>query len=127
MDRAKLTDDLVTQLDRASAADLLEIVLELRAPDEPEPVVQGRSRAEQIGLKKGAFGRGVAPVEAAIQSVGGEVTGTAWINHTLRARVPAEGVGQLSDLDAVAALDTPHLLTCAANDLFVHGQLLLPR
>ena len=110
MDRAKLTDDLATQLDQASAADVLEIVLELHAPGDLEATALPRSRAEQIDLKKGAFGRAVAPVEEAIQSVGGEVTGTAWINQTLRARVPAEGVSQLSDLDVVAALDTPNII-----------------
>jgi hypothetical protein len=110
MDRAKLTEGLASRLEQASAADVLEVVLELRAPDEPEAASQARSRADKIGLQKGAFGRAVGPVEEAIQSVGGEVTGKAWINHTLRARVPAEGVGQLSDLDVVAALDTPHIL-----------------
>jgi hypothetical protein len=110
MDRDKLTPSLAARLDQASPAEVLDIIVELRPPDEQAATSQPRSRAEKISAAKDAFSHAVSPVEEAIHDMGGEVTGLAWINQTVRARVPAEGVGQLTDLDRVASLDTPHPL-----------------
>jgi hypothetical protein len=47
-------------------------------------------------------------VEEAVRNAGGEVTGHAWINQTVRARVPADRVKELSEHERVAVLDAPH-------------------
>jgi hypothetical protein len=109
MKAAKLKPDLKDQLTQAAPTEVLDVVLELGLPAEP---VDGapQSRSEQIALRKEAFSHDVVPVEEAVREVGGEVLDRAWINQTVRARVPAEGVEQLSELDKVETLDVPRRL-----------------
>jgi hypothetical protein len=109
MDAAKLNPDLATRLAQADAHDVLDVVLELDPQSEP-PAAAPQSRSEQIALRKETFSHDVVPVEEAIHEAGGEVLGRAWINQTVRARVPAQGVEQLSELEKVAALDVPRRL-----------------
>jgi hypothetical protein len=52
-----------------------------------------------------------ASVEERINELGGEVIEHAWINKTLRARMPAGKVGQIEDADGVAGLDLPEHIT----------------
>ena len=106
MDAAKLNPDLATRLAQADAHDVVDVVLELDPQSEP-PAAAPQSRSEQIALRKEMFSHDVVPVEEAIHEAGGEVIGRAWINQTVRARVPAQGVEQLSELEKVAALDVP--------------------
>jgi hypothetical protein len=84
------------------AEKLLDVIVELHQdPDEEQSATQLRE----------SFSRAKEPVSDAIAQLGGAVTGEAWINHTLRARVPAQSLESLSDLDAVRALDVPHEIT----------------
>ena len=108
MNAAKMTPDLKAQLTEAEAAEDLEVVLELQS--QSQETAAPRSRGEAIALRKEAFSHDVVPVEEAVTKVGGEVVGHAWINQTVRARVPAHGLEQLSELDEVAVLDVPHTL-----------------
>jgi hypothetical protein len=109
MKAAKLKPDLKVQLTEAAATEVLDVVLELRSQAEPVAAAP-QSRSEQIALRKEAFSHDVVPVEEAVHEVGGEVLDRAWINQTVRARVPAEGVEQLSELDQVETLDIPRRL-----------------
>jgi hypothetical protein len=105
----KLTAKLAEQLDRADASDLLEIILELRRPQAESATTQEtRSRSEKIAALKESFSREVTPVEEAVRKLGGEVTGRAWINQTVRARMPAQGVRELSEHEKISVLDIPH-------------------
>jgi len=49
-------------------------------------------------------------VEQAVGEAGGEVTGTAWINQTMRVRVPRNSLATLSELEIVTSLDLPNKL-----------------
>jgi hypothetical protein len=109
MDAAKLKPDLTTRLAQAAAEDVLDVVVEMDAQTEPAAAAP-QSRSEQITLRKEKFDHDVVPVEEAIHEAGGEVVGRAWINQTVRARVPAQGVEQLSEHEKVAALDVPRRL-----------------
>jgi hypothetical protein len=110
----KLTEKLAEKLEKTDASDLLEIILELGSKSESssqQPSAQEtRSRGEKIAALKEAFSRDAAPIEEAVRRVGGEVTGRAWINKTMRARVPAQSVKELSQHEEIAALDTPNPL-----------------
>jgi hypothetical protein len=108
----KLTSNLAEQLRKAGASDLLDIILELHPQAESAATAApgNGSRSEKIAAKKEAFTRSVASVEEAIRKAGGEITGLAWINQTVRARVPAERIRELSEHDKIAALDIPHLI-----------------
>jgi len=109
MEMAKLTPDLTTQLTQAAGDDVLDVVVELDPRTGPATATP-QSRSEQIALRKEAFSNDVVPVEEAIHEVGGEVVDRAWINQTVLARVPAQGVEHLSELEKVATLDIPRAL-----------------
>ncbi len=108
----KLRANLAARMKKANASDLLEIILELypQAESEAAAAPGAQSRSSKIAAKKEAFSRNVASVEEAVRKVGGEITGLAWINQVVRARVPVQGVQELSKHEKVAALDTPHSL-----------------
>jgi hypothetical protein len=81
-----------------SGDELLDVVVELyQDPNDGQSADQMRE----------SFSRSKEPVGQTIAELGGSVTGEAWINHTLRARVPAHGLTKLSNLDSVRALDVP--------------------
>jgi hypothetical protein len=102
----KITDDLKTKAKQASDEDLLDVVVELHG-ENPTPSAGGM---EGLAAVKEAFQRDASPVAGTISEHGGEVTGQAWINRTLRARVPARALKELSKLNAVAAVDAPRML-----------------
>ncbi|SRR5712691_210604 len=101
----KLSADLASQLDSAKTDDLLDVVVELKhhVPDSDETVGSGG-----ISAFKEFFRRRAEPIEQLIRSSGGEVLGEAWINSTLRARIPARAVSDVGAVDAVTAIDVPH-------------------
>src|SRR5688572_22523741 len=109
---AKLRSNLAEQLQKTAASELLDIILELypQAESASTSALETCSRSEKIAAKKEVFSRNVALVEEAIRKVGGKITGLAWINQTVRAHVPAQGVKELSQHEQVAALDIPHPL-----------------
>jgi hypothetical protein len=68
------------------------------------------SRAEKIAAHKKLFARQAKPVVDEIRRLGGEVTGEAWINGSLRIRLARKMVPMLSEQDQVARLDLPHAI-----------------
>ncbi len=107
----KLTPEVTALIDGAGADDLLEVVLELEPSEKPVAAAEAKSRTEKIAAQKEAFLRGVSPLEETIRDLGGEITGRAWINQSVRARVPASRVKELASLRGIAALDVPHPIT----------------
>lgn len=106
---AKLTEQLSEVLQSKDASDLIDVIVELYPSAEDEAAAP-QTRSERIAQSKSAFNRKIIPLEETIKSIGGEITGQAWINETLRARVPADKVSLLSDHEEVAKLDIPHPL-----------------
>lgn len=104
-----LSTELDHELENTQGSDLLEVVLELRPRDQGQ-MTQNGSRDEKIAALKESFNREVEPVEEAIRQIGGEVTGRAWINKTLRARVPARKIRELANHERVQAVDLPHAI-----------------
>ncbi len=94
----------------ASDADVLEIIVELEQQSKPQTVGGQNvthSRTAQIAARKESFARISSPVENAISQAGGEVTEKAWINRTLRAKLPAGSLQKISELRQVEKLDAP--------------------
>ena len=87
-------------------ADHVDVVLELESP--PEMSDSGKSQQERIAIRKETFSQKIAVIQDKIQQVGGQVLGSAWINQTIRARVPADGLPHLADLKSVERVDVPH-------------------
>ena len=116
----KLKANLAQKLQKAAASDLVDVVVQLHsqadpAGQAPAGVAAPKSRADAIAAKKAEFDRSVAGVEETVRKAGGEITGQAWINQTVRARVPAGGVNELCQNDRVAAVDAPAPLTPEAG------------
>ncbi len=106
MKKLKLRTDLLSRLAESADDELVDVILELNKPD-----VAAVGRQERIALLKESFAQSSAPVTRAVEQLGGEVLGSAWINQTIHARLNPAGVRRLADLDAVAAVDLPHKIT----------------
>ena len=103
----KISQPLAESLAKPDDGKLLDIVVEIAAPDLNLKDTFGASQAERIASRKAAFAREADPLVAAIRRMGGEVTGHAWISGSLRARVSRAAVPALSDDTRVAHLDVP--------------------
>jgi hypothetical protein len=97
----KITPALGSRL-RSDGRELLDIIVEL------EPDTDDVSTAPKL---QESFERAAEPVTSTISDLGGEVIGKAWLNRTLRAKVPAGRLRELTGLDEIAALDVPHRIT----------------
>lgn len=101
---AKISPPLADALEEGGN-DPVDVIVEVASPRAAD--VPGASRAEKIANLKAAFDRSAQPVAARIRGMGGEVTGEAWINCSLRARLPRKLVQTLADEDQVVKLDLP--------------------
>jgi hypothetical protein len=97
----KITPALGSRMRQDDADPLLDVIVEL-APDAADG---------SMPEAREAFEKAVEPVSSTIRQYGGEVTGGAWLNRTLRAKLPAASVHALTGLHEVAALDVPHRVT----------------
>lgn len=105
----KLAPDLASALDEATGGEtLLDIVVEFdcQAADE---AANGTPRLA-IQRRRAQFEALAQPVTSLIVASGGEVLGKAWINGTLRARLPVERLDDLLRDSSVAFVDVPHRL-----------------
>jgi len=98
---ANVTPKLAAEVDAADSSNLLDVVVELEG---------GGEEADDMAAAKEAFERAVGPVAEVIAGAGGQVLEGAWINQTLRARVPARAVSHLAGTDGVSVVDVPHRL-----------------
>jgi hypothetical protein len=98
---ANITPDLAAEVEAAESSNMLDVVVELNGDLE---------EATDIAAAKAAFERAATPVSEVIAGSGGEVLEGAWINHTLRARVPAGAVSDVAGADGVSVVDVPHAL-----------------
>ena len=104
---ARITSDLESRVKGLGGEQLVDVVVELRPVDEPPP--EG-SRLERINALKDAFDGVSAEVERAVRAEGGEVVDRAWINQTVRARVPASAIPLLALRDDISVIDVPHAI-----------------
>jgi hypothetical protein len=110
VDSSKLTKELRQRLEQVPHDSLVEVIVEIIG-GESAPAQAGASRADLIATRRQQFLETVAPVERRVHNMGGEVLGHAWVNQTLRVRVPAGTVDQLTESDCVASVDAPARLT----------------
>src|SRR3954451_16829657 len=97
--RQVIHPDLERKARSGAGDELLDVIVELHQDPAAEP------SAAQM---RESFSQTKKPVEDVISELGGTVTGDAWINYTLRAKVPAGGLAKLSGRAEVRALDVPH-------------------
>jgi hypothetical protein len=104
---AKFTQLLAGQLGQKAVSEVVEVVVELRAPSD---IGAALPRAQRMARLKEQFEHEKAPVEQAIARAGGTVTDRAWINHSLKCRLPRGSLTQLTALPEVAAIDLPRAI-----------------
>jgi hypothetical protein len=100
----KLSADLEGQVTSCGDDDIVDVVVELR---KSEPPNASGTRQEKIAELKKSFERISVGVVKQVEDSGGTVLDRAWINQTLRARMPAQAVRKLSELDDVELVDLP--------------------
>jgi hypothetical protein len=86
------------------------IVVIIELPEgTPEP--ESGTRAERIAQMESAFQAIAGPVKAAVETLGGEVIDEAWINSTLKCRVPATALKALAERGDITKIDLPRSLS----------------
>lgn len=93
--------------DEDRSDDSLDVVLELQQAGAQST----GSRAEKIAHQKANFKNVAEPVKAMVVQSGGTVEGEAWINCTIKARVPAKALKRLREIDGVLKIDVPHTIS----------------
>lgn len=108
MSIAKLTDKLAEHIEK-TADDMLEIIVELDPARGDEIVSQSgeMSRQDRITKLREDFADQAAAVASAIEKAGGEILDQAWINKTLKVRVPVKNIGDITGEKEVTAVDLP--------------------
>ena len=92
---------------KAAAEDPVDVVLELKQP----AIDAEGNRGERIARQKAVFKTLAGPVKAAVVEHGGTVEAEAWINCTIKARVPARALERLKEVDGIVTIDLPHQVT----------------
>ena len=104
---AELHPRLAQMLEDSGAQTWLDVILELKtAPDEP-----AASRAEAVARKKAGFHTIAESVKDVVGLCGGTVEGEAWLNSTIKCRVPAGALRALSATPDIVKIDVPHDLS----------------
>jgi hypothetical protein len=94
----KLTPALLDRARAAAPGDLVDVVIELR---------RERTRGGDVDELRSRFAKDASPVEQAVVEAGGAVLGRAWLNATVRARVPAGTLARLGQVEGVERIDAP--------------------
>lgn len=108
MESGKISPPLAESLQDTRGDGWLDVIVELGEP--AVPVDPKASRPANISARKEAFARHAEPIVERIRSLGGEVTGQAWINGSLRARLSRNMVPALSSESLITRLDLPRTL-----------------
>ncbi len=109
----KLTESLAARVRGVEATDYVDVVVELSPRDalvQEPPHDRQRSRSDAIRARQDTFERESQSVERIVSSAGGQIVGRAWINQTLRARVPTRALELLTECDEVASIDIARVL-----------------
>ena len=104
---SKFSPKLASTLQKLDPQENIDIVVEM--PHFVDPI-SGCSRQEKIAKMKTAFDKNAKTIEEVIQQTGGKILDRAWINQTMKARVPARSLYQLRYLKEVSAIDLPKFL-----------------
>jgi hypothetical protein len=99
--RQKISSELGSRAAREHEAELVDVIVELRPAGHDTP---------SAAAARASFEHDAEPVVSTIAQLGGEVTGRAWLNRTLRARVPPGRLAELSDHTQISTLDIPRAI-----------------
>jgi len=106
----KLSPSLRRRLAATPQGHPVEVVVEVGKATGASDAAAAGGRAKKIEALKESFAANAAPIERAIERSGGEVLGRAWLNQSLKARLPREAVEALSEREDIERLDMPATL-----------------
>ncbi len=106
----KLSSDLRQQLAATAEGHSVEVVVEVGRKAAVAAGPAPGDRAQKIAALKQSFSISAEPIERAIVSSGGTVIDRAWINQSLKVRLPREAVEALSEREDVDRVDTPRTI-----------------
>lgn len=106
----KLTSQLSKYINSSKDKELFDIIVELTPQTDEAKINKSLSRQEKIIIMQKDFAKQSEPVESTITDAGGEVVGRAWINKTIKARVPAKSLKDISEHEDVLSVDIPNQL-----------------
>ena len=106
-DVTKLSPRLQQELDAIDDSSPVEVIVELQPLDLPKT----GSRQQRMAAAKQRFDHEVQSVVDKITEAGGQVLETAWLNQTVRSRIPAREVPRVAEDDTVSAIDLPGTIT----------------
>jgi hypothetical protein len=105
-DVTKLSPRLRQELGAVDESSQVEVIVELQPLEPPKAA----SRQERMAAMKEGFERELRPVAEKIVQAGGQVLETAWLNQTVRGRIPAGAVERVAEHETVSGIDLPHKL-----------------
>lgn len=104
--QGKLSPRLEQRLEGMDATEPLEVIVELQ----PVSLPSTGTRQERIEAAKGGFERDLDTIAAVVAEAGGRVLESAWLNRTLRALIPPDGLDRVVANELVQAIDLPRPL-----------------
>jgi hypothetical protein len=107
---AKLSPQLAEHIESVDESSVVDVIVELN----PLEVPTSGSRQERVASLKEQFQRELRPVAKRVVESGGQVIETAWINQTMRSRVPAGELSHLAEEESVNRIDLPRMLDAEA-------------
>lgn len=108
----KLTEKLAEHIEKTGVGGMLDVIVELD-PARGQNILSNSgdlSRQERVTKLQEDFTEQSAAVISKISEAGGEVLDHAWINKTLKVRVPVEKIGDIVGETEVKAIDLPEKL-----------------
>ncbi len=106
----KLSPRLAEHIESVDKGSVVDVVVELNTLDVPN----SGSRQERVASLREGFERELVPVAETVVAAGGQVVETAWINQTMRSRIPAGQVSRLAEEETVSYIDLPEILEAEA-------------
>lgn len=86
----------------------LSVVLELNQTASKTP--SDGSPTQRMQQLRQSFEEQAKEMKKAIESMGGQVTGEAWLNATISAKLPPKALEAIGREENVQRIDVPHLL-----------------
>lgn len=107
MSNDKVTDNLKNYLQNCQPVSNIEVIIEL-APSSNHLDSPGAQRTEKIELRKKSFLQETESVTELIRNQGGDVLDSLWLNKTVKAKIPANCIPELTRLKEVNVIDLSH-------------------
>ena len=106
---SKITNNLKDYLQTDQPLNDIEVVIELM-PIQARTELTNLSRTEKMAFYKQTFMDELKPIADVILNRGGDILGSAWVNQTIKAKIPAGSIEELALLKEVNIIDLPNRL-----------------